>query len=98
MEVSEVTVNVEAAVPPKLTPVAPVNPVPVMVTLVPPPVGPEVAATSVTTGVPAAAAGPEVARTKPAGSVSARARPAMAAAALLDRFLLRGDPALLFCA
>ena len=39
--VALLTVNVVAAVPPKLTAVAPVNPVPVITTLVPPAVGPD---------------------------------------------------------
>ena len=47
--VSESTVN-KAAVVPKSTAVAVVNPVPVMVTEVPPVVGPEVGATEVTVG------------------------------------------------
>ncbi len=40
--VSETTVKLVAAVAPKATAVAPVKPVPVMVTVVPPAVGPEV--------------------------------------------------------
>ena len=40
--VAVLTVNVVAAVPPKVTDVAPVKPVPVMVTEVPPAVGPYV--------------------------------------------------------
>jgi hypothetical protein len=43
------TTNV-AAVPPKLTPVAPVKPVPLIVTVVPPVVGPDVGLTLVTDG------------------------------------------------
>jgi hypothetical protein len=43
-------VKVLAAVPPKLTAVAPVNPVPLIVTLVPPAVGPEAGLTLVTEG------------------------------------------------
>ena len=39
-----------AAVPPKLTPVAPVKPVPLIVTVVPPVVGPDVGLTLVTDG------------------------------------------------
>ena len=42
--------NAEAAVAPKLTALAPVNPVPVMVTEVPPVVGPEFGLTPVTVG------------------------------------------------
>ncbi|MGA8724369.1 MAG: hypothetical protein WB565_04965, partial [Acidimicrobiales bacterium] len=48
--VSETTVKVEAAVVPKVTAVAAVKPVPVMVTEVPPAVGPEVGATELTVG------------------------------------------------
>ena len=48
--VAESTVNVVAAVPPKRTPVAPVKPVPVMVTVVPPVTGPLAGKTPVTTG------------------------------------------------
>ena len=44
------TVYAPAAVPPKLTAVAPVNPVPVIVTLVPPAVGPDAGLTLVTEG------------------------------------------------
>ena len=48
--VSESTVNDVAAVPPNDTPVAPVNPVPVIVTAVPPLTGPVNGATNTTTG------------------------------------------------
>jgi hypothetical protein len=48
--VSETTVKPVAAVDPKLTPVAPVNPVPVIVTSVPPAAGPEVGLIPVTVG------------------------------------------------
>ena len=48
--VSESTVKVVAGVVPKSTAVAPVKPVPVMVTEVPPAVGPEPGATEVTVG------------------------------------------------
>jgi hypothetical protein len=44
------TVNEVAATPPKSTAVAPVKPVPLMVTLVPPPTGPELGLTPLTTG------------------------------------------------
>jgi hypothetical protein len=40
----------DAALPPKLTPVAPVKPVPLIVTVVPPVVGPDVGLTLVTDG------------------------------------------------
>ncbi|MCW7984727.1 hypothetical protein XF35_05155 [Streptomyces platensis subsp. clarensis] len=50
--VSELTVK-EACVAPKRTPVAPVKPVPVTVTWVPPAVEPEVGETDVTAGVAA---------------------------------------------
>ena len=46
------TVNVVAAVPPKLTALAPVNPDPASTTLVPPDAGPEFGATLVTAGGP----------------------------------------------
>ena len=42
IDVAELTVKLAAAVPPNVTAVAPVNPVPVIVTLVPPVAGPEV--------------------------------------------------------
>jgi hypothetical protein len=48
--VSELTVKLEAALPPNLTAVAPVNPVPVTVTEVPPTNGPLVGAMLVTVG------------------------------------------------
>ena len=48
--VFESTVNEAAAVAPKATAVAPVKPVPVMTTDVPPAVGPEVGATELTVG------------------------------------------------
>jgi len=48
--VSPFTVKLPAVVSPKVTAVAPVNPVPVMVTLVPPDAGPEVTDTLVTRG------------------------------------------------
>ena len=44
------TVTLVAAVDPKSTAVVPVNPVPVIVTLVPPPVGPAAGATCATVG------------------------------------------------
>jgi hypothetical protein len=50
MEVALLTVNVVAAVAPKLTAVAPVKPVPVIVTEVPPVSGPFVGLTFVTVG------------------------------------------------
>jgi hypothetical protein len=52
--VSELTVTLVAAVAPNLTDVAPVKPVPVIVTTVPPAAGPEVGLMPVTlgTGVP----------------------------------------------
>ena len=50
IEVSLVTVTPVAQVPPTLTEVAPVNPVPVMVTLVPPSVGPLLGLIEVTVG------------------------------------------------
>ncbi len=48
--VSESTVKVAAGVEPKSTAVAPVKSVPVMVTVVPPAVGPAVGLTAVTVG------------------------------------------------
>src|SRR5450432_3464163 len=48
--VSEFTTKLAAAVPPNFTAVAPVKPVPVMTTLVPPLAGPEVGANPVTVG------------------------------------------------
>ena len=48
--VAELTTYAVAAVPPKLTAVAPVKLVPVMTTLVPPPVGPDVGASPVIVG------------------------------------------------
>ena len=48
--VPEFTVNDVAAVPPKLTAVAPVSPVPVSVTWLPPAVGPDVGFSAVTVG------------------------------------------------
>jgi hypothetical protein len=53
--VDATTVKLVAATVPKSTLVAPVNPVPVMVTLVPPDVGPEVGEREVTVGVTAGA-------------------------------------------
>ena len=50
IEVAETTVKVVAAVAPKVTAVAPVKPVPVMVTVVPPVVGPPVGLERVTVG------------------------------------------------
>ena len=50
IEVAELTVKAVAAVVPKLTAVAPVKSVPVMVTEVPPAVGPTVGLTPVTVG------------------------------------------------
>jgi hypothetical protein len=50
MDVGEFTVKPVAAVLPKSTAVAPVNPVPVIVTVVPPAAGPYVGATDVTVG------------------------------------------------
>jgi hypothetical protein len=51
IDVSPFTVGVAAGVPPKLTPVALVNPVPVIVTVVPPLAGPTVGETPVTLGL-----------------------------------------------
>ena len=51
------TVNVVAALPPKLTPVAPLKSVPVMVTEVPPAAGPLPGATALTVGAGAANTG-----------------------------------------
>ena len=51
MLVGELTVKLVAAVFPKVTAVAPKNPVPVSVTVVPPEVGPEVGLRPVTLGV-----------------------------------------------
>ena len=51
MLVALLTVKVVAVVDPKLTAVAPVRLVPVIVTGVPPPVGPAVGATCVTVGL-----------------------------------------------
>ena len=48
--VDETTVKLVAATVPKSTLVAPVKPVPVMVTVVPPPVGPDVGEMLVTVG------------------------------------------------
>ncbi len=48
--VAELTTKLAALVPPNCTAVAPVNPVPVMTTLVPPEAGPEVGARPVTVG------------------------------------------------
>ena len=50
IEVAELTVKPVAGVAPKLTAVAPVNPVPVTVTEVPPAVGPAVGEIEVTVG------------------------------------------------
>jgi hypothetical protein len=50
MEVAEFTVIPVAAAAPKVTAVAPVNPVPVIVTVVPPVVGPAVGEIDVTVG------------------------------------------------
>ena len=50
ISVSEMTVIFVPASPPKVTPVAPVKPVPVIVTTVPPAVGPVVGATLVMVG------------------------------------------------
>ena len=52
IEVAEFTVKPVAGVAPKLTAVAPVKPVPVMVTEVPPATGPDVGEIEVTTGGP----------------------------------------------
>ncbi|MEY9227942.1 hypothetical protein ABIF78_000265 [Bradyrhizobium japonicum] len=51
--VAELTVKPAAAVPPKVTAVAPVKLVPVMVTVVPPPPGPDVGEIEVTVGAAA---------------------------------------------
>ena len=48
--VAELTTKLARCVPPKLTAVAPVNPVPVMTTLVPPAAGPDVGPSPVTVG------------------------------------------------
>ena len=48
--VAELTIKAVAAVPPNVTPVAPVNPVPVMTTEVPPATGPLVGLRLVTVG------------------------------------------------
>ena len=53
IEVSETTVTELAAVPPIVTAVAPVKPVPVMVTLVPPALGPALGEIAVTVGAAA---------------------------------------------
>jgi hypothetical protein len=50
IEVALFTVKLVAAVPPKVTDVVPLKSVPVMVTLVPPDVGPLFGATDVTVG------------------------------------------------
>ena len=51
IEVVELTVTPVAGVPPKLTVLAPtINPVPMIVTLVPPPAGPDVGEIDVTVG------------------------------------------------
>jgi hypothetical protein len=57
IEVPELTVNEDAAVAPKSTAVAPVNPVPVMVTLVPPTRTPDAGLIPVTADPSAGAAG-----------------------------------------
>ena len=51
--VANTTVKLAAATPAKVTLVAPVNPVPVMVTAVPPAFGPEFGLTPVTAGAAA---------------------------------------------
>lgn len=50
MDVGEFTVKLVASIDPKATAVAPVNPVPVMATDVPPAIGPEAGESPVTTG------------------------------------------------
>jgi hypothetical protein len=50
IDVAELTVKLVAAVAPKVTPVAPVKPLPAMVTVVPPGAGPEVGEIDVTVG------------------------------------------------
>ena len=50
MDVAETTVKLVAAAAPKVTAVAPANPVPVIVTVVPPVVGPAVGEIEVTVG------------------------------------------------
>src|SRR5580704_11369950 len=67
--VPEVTVNVAAAVPLKVTAVAPVNPVPVMLTDVP--AAPEVGVNEVTTGAPAVTVNDAVLVPVPDGVVTA---------------------------
>jgi hypothetical protein len=57
ISVSDTTVKLVAAVVPKLTPVAPVNPVPVMSTVVPPDASPDDAESAVTTGADGGAGG-----------------------------------------
>ena len=52
ISVSDTCVNDVAALPPNLTAVAPDNPQPVMITVVPPVPGPDVGTTSATTGAP----------------------------------------------
>jgi hypothetical protein len=54
IDVSELTVKLVAGTLPKFTAVAPVKPVPVTVTVVPPPVVPELGLTPVTDGAAAA--------------------------------------------
>jgi hypothetical protein len=58
IEVSLITTTLVAGWPPNLTDVAPVNPVPVMVTLVPPDGGPAVGATLLTTGAASSSGSP----------------------------------------
>jgi len=70
MDVGPLTVNVVAAVPPKLTAVAPLKFVPVIVTLVPPALGPEAGFTLVIAG-----AGVAVGVGVPAPEVGARSTP-----------------------
>jgi hypothetical protein len=53
IDVGLLTTTPVAALAPKWTAVAPVNPVPVMVTVVPPAAGPDVGLTAVTVGAPA---------------------------------------------
>ena len=50
IDVPELTVKLAAGLPPKVTAVAPLKPAPVMVTLVPPAIGPVVADRPVTAG------------------------------------------------
>ena len=65
MEVAELTANEVAAVEPNITAVAPVNPVPVMVTVVPPESRPVAGLIAVTVGAGAVVAMPSTVKVEP---------------------------------